>query len=48
MKYKDGEVYEGEWRAGKRAGNGKYVYKNQTVYEGEWQSTFLFQIYFTF
>ena len=34
--YQNGEVYDGEWRGGKRWGNGKLIYKNGDYYEGGW------------
>ena len=34
----DGSVYEGEWRAGKKQGNGKITYHNRDVYEGMWRN----------
>ena len=37
MTYKNGEVYEGEWKNDVRSGKGKMTYKNGDVYEGEWE-----------
>lgn len=37
-KYKDGSVYEGEWKEGKRCGSGRMVWRNGQCYEGEWDS----------
>lgn len=36
-KFANGNVYEGNWEDGTRAGQGKMTYKNGAVYEGEWQ-----------
>ncbi len=35
--YKDGSVYDGKWKGGKRHGKGIYKYSDGTVYEGEWK-----------
>lgn len=34
--YKNGDVYDGEWRNGSKDGKGKMVYKNGDIYDGEW------------
>ncbi|MFY7728144.1 MAG: MORN repeat-containing protein [Flavobacterium sp.] len=36
-KYKDGSVYDGNWKGGKRHGKGIYKYSDGAVYEGEWK-----------
>lgn len=33
---RNGGVYEGEWKNGKRDGHGKYVWPDKSFYEGEW------------
>ncbi len=38
MTYSNGDVYEGEWKEGKRNGTGKMTYRNGDVYEGEWKN----------
>jgi len=43
MKYSNGDVYEGGWRANKRFGKGRCTYANGNYYEvctsGEWESS---------
>ena len=34
LTYKNGDVYEGEWKDGERHGQGKLTYKNGVVYKG--------------
>ena len=36
MVFADGDMYEGQWRAGKRHGQGKATYATGDVYEGGW------------
>ena len=36
--YKDGSVYKGQWKDGKREGKGKMTDDNGTIYEGEWKN----------
>ena len=38
MTYKNGDVYEGEWKNGKKHGYGIITYSNGTEYEGEWKN----------
>ena len=38
MKYKNGDVYEGNWKDDKRDGTGTITYKNGDKYEGEWKN----------
>ena len=37
-RWTNGDVYEGEFRDGKAAGNGKFTYANGDVYDGEFDS----------
>ena len=37
MTYGNGDVYEGNWKDGKKNGKGKYTYTDGTVYEGDWK-----------
>lgn len=34
----DGDVYEGEFKADKREGRGKFTFASGNVYEGEWKA----------
>ena len=36
--YADGNVYEGEWRAGEMEGRGTYTFADGAVYEGEYKA----------
>jgi len=36
MIYKNGDVYEGDWKFCNKHGNGKMIYKNGNIYEGHW------------
>lgn len=36
-RYKNGNIYIGEWLNGKRDGNGKHIWSNGDVYSGEWK-----------
>jgi len=36
--YPNGDVYEGEFRYGRRSGKGKLTYANGDVYEGDWEN----------
>ena len=36
--FADGDVYEGEWKAGKKEGRGIYLYANGDVYKGEYKA----------
>ena len=36
MVYASGDMYEGQWRAGKKHGQGKYTFATGNVYEGGW------------
>jgi len=38
MRFADGDVYEGEYKAGEREGHGVYRFASGTVYEGEWKA----------
>ena len=38
MHYADGATYEGEYKAGKKEGRGKYTWGTRKVYEGEWRA----------
>ena len=42
IKYNDGRVYDGEWKAGKRDGRGKLAYQRRSgkyhCYVGEWKN----------
>ena len=35
--YKNGDIYEGEWKNGKKEGKGTLCYSNGDKYEGEWK-----------
>jgi hypothetical protein len=35
--YANGDVYDGEWRGGRRHGNGMYTYRSGNVYFGAWE-----------
>lgn len=35
--YSNGDVYEGEWKEGKRHGQGKITWPTGVVYEGNWK-----------
>lgn len=35
FKFKDGSVYDGEYKNNKKHGYGKYI-KNDMIYEGKW------------
>ncbi len=37
---KNGDVYTGQWKAGKRNGRGKLVRANGDTYEGEWKNDY--------
>lgn len=37
MAYKDGSFYEGQWKQGKREGNGTLYYTNGDVFQGFWK-----------
>ncbi|MBT4708866.1 MAG: hypothetical protein HOB81_01240, partial [Flavobacteriaceae bacterium] len=37
-KFKNGDVYEGEWKNDLKQGYGKYSYANGDIYEGEWKN----------
>lgn len=37
-KYKNGDVYEGDFFEGKRHGLGEYIYKDKSYYRGEWDN----------
>ena len=37
MLFADGEKYEGEYKEGKRHGQGSYDYSDGERYEGEWK-----------
>lgn len=37
MAYKDGSFYEGQWKQGKREGNGTLYYTNGDVFQGVWK-----------
>ena len=36
MKYKNGDIYNGDWVAGKRHGEGTYNWEDGDYYEGDW------------
>jgi hypothetical protein len=36
MTYAEGNKYNGEWVAGERSGNGKFISSTGFEYEGEW------------
>lgn len=36
-KYKNGDIYEGDFVDGKRDGLGEYIYKDKSYYRGEWK-----------
>lgn len=38
LKYKDGQVYEGQFKNGVREGTGRLVYVNGKSFEGEWKN----------
>jgi hypothetical protein len=38
MTYKDGAVYDGEWKDGNYYGKGKMTFKDRDVYDGEWKN----------
>ena len=35
MVWKDGSIYEGEWRDDMRHGKGRHIFANGDVYEGD-------------
>ena len=37
MTYSDGAKYEGDWKDGKRHGQGTLTWTNGNMYEGEWK-----------
>ena len=37
-KYSKGEVYEGEYKSGKRHGEGKQIWSDSTYYQGTWSN----------
>ena len=39
MKWANGNVYEGEWKGGKKDGKGTMKMANRAVYEGEWKGS---------
>lgn len=36
--FKNGELYDGKGRNGKRDGKGKFIYLDGSVYEGQWEN----------
>ena len=36
-KYKDGQIYNGKWKKGKREGTGKLTWTNGDIYIGQWK-----------
>lgn len=38
MVYADKSEYYGEWRAGKKEGEGMFVYPNKDIYSGKWHN----------
>jgi hypothetical protein len=36
MIYKNGEIYEGMWKDGRRHGPGRLVNDSKIIYQGEW------------
>merc|ERR1719506_2170001 len=38
MRFADGRVYDGEWKAGKQEGRGVYRYPDGELYDGEWKA----------
>ena len=36
--FKDGDVYDGEWKNGDMHGKGIYYYISGEIYEGEWKN----------
>ena len=36
MKYRDGDVYEGDWLEGEMHGKGIMKYLDDDIYEGDW------------
>lgn len=38
MRWKDGGIYEGDWKNDRRSGMGKKSYANGDVYIGQWKS----------
>lgn len=37
-RYKNGDIYEGDFVEGKRKGLGEYIYKDKSYYRGEWDN----------
>jgi uncharacterized protein (DUF1697 family) len=37
MTYKNGNIYDGEWKDNKQNGKGKMTYKNGDIYDGYWE-----------
>ena len=35
--YKDGQIYKGKWKKGKREGTGKLTWTNGDIYIGQWR-----------
>ena len=38
MTYKNGSIYDGQWKDDKRHGDGKMIYYNGYIYEGEFEN----------
>jgi hypothetical protein len=38
MKWRDGRIYEGQFKNGKKHGYGEYSWPNQKVYKGSWEN----------
>ena len=36
--YKDGQIYNGKWKKGKREGTGKLTWTNGDIYIGQWKN----------
>ena len=36
-RYKDGQIYNGKWKKGKREGTGKLTWTNGDIYIGQWK-----------
>jgi len=43
LSYISGDVFQGNWKNGKRSGWGKYIYSSGEVYEGELEDDYFLE-----